>query len=545
MAGARAAFARHAWSEAFAGFAAADEEPLDAADHERMAISAYLIGADDACVSAWESAHRATLAAGDAAGAARGAFWLGLILMLRGQMAPAGGWLTRAQTLVETAQLDCPAAGYLLIPRLLEALESGDAAAARDLAVAATNVGRRFGDADLCAFGTLGHGQALIALDDTAGGTARLDEAMVSVTAGEVGPITTGIVYCAVILECMQLFDLQRATEWTEALRAWCDDQPDLVPYRGQCLVHRSQLMQASGDWTGAMTLAAAARERLDDPPHPALGLACYQAAELHRLTGAFDAAELEYRHASRNGREPMPGLALLELAHGDVAAAAATIRRALEEHGSTVERPALLAAAVDIARVGGDLANARAAVDELRVIAARSSSAVLRSMAAQASGTVLVCEGDAVAALTELRAAAAGWQSLHMPYEGARVATLIGLACSMLGDRISARIEFDNARETFVTLGAVPDVERLDLLQAGLVHDDHAPGGAPQSPILSARELEVLTLVCAGRTNREIAAELAISAHTVSRHVEHIFAKLDVTNRAAATAYAYANSLL
>ena len=95
------------------------------------------------------------------------------------------------------------------------------------------------------------------------------------------------------------------------------------------------------------------------------------------------------------------------------------------------------------------------------------------------------------------------------------------------------------------MTLGAVPDVERLDLLQAGLVHDDHAPGGAPQSPILSARELEVLALVCAGRTNREIAAELAISAHTVARHVEHIFAKLDVTNRAAATAYAYANSLL
>jgi tetratricopeptide (TPR) repeat protein len=339
---ARAAFERQAWGDAFSAFAAAAERSsLDAVDHERRAICAYLIGEDDECAQALEAAHRAALEADDAAGSARCAFWLAMCLMLRGQMAQAGGWLTRAERLIEEAKVDCAASGYLLIPGLLGSLDAGEPTTARDLAVQATEIGNRFDDVDLRAFGTLGHGQALIAMGDTDDGTARLDEVMVSVTAGEVGPITSGIVYCAVILECMQLFDLQRASEWTDALSAWCDAQPDLVPYRGQCLVHRSQIHQAAGDWPDAITAAEAACRRLTDPPHPALGLAYYQEAELHRLVGAFEEAESEYRHASRNGYHPMPGLALLQLARGDAGAAAASVQRALQEAGNPLERPA------------------------------------------------------------------------------------------------------------------------------------------------------------------------------------------------------------
>jgi hypothetical protein len=243
IARARAAFARQAWGEAFATFSAADEEAsLEAADHERRAVCAYLLGEDEACREAWEAAHRVALEAGDAPDAARCAFWLALCLMLRGQMAQAGGWLARAEGLVDGLAPHCPASGYLLIPRLLGALEAGEPATALDLAVQTTDLGTQLRDADLRAFGILGHGQALIGTGQVVQGTARMDEVMVSVTAGEVGPITSGIVYCAVILECMQLFDLQRAWEWTEALRAWCDAQPDLVPFRGQCLVHRSQI---------------------------------------------------------------------------------------------------------------------------------------------------------------------------------------------------------------------------------------------------------------------------------------------------------------
>jgi DNA-binding NarL/FixJ family response regulator len=529
---AREAFARRAWTQALEAFATADG--LERADHERFAIAAYLAGADEQCERSWKAAYQAALDDGESAEAARCAFWLGLCLMLRGQMAQAGGWLTRTESLIVEADVDCAASGYLLIPALLGALEGGDAAGARDLALRAIDIGKRFDEADLRAFGVLGLGQAFIALGDTVHGTARLDEVMVSVTADEVGPITSGVVYCAVILECMALFDLRRAAEWTGALSDWCDAQPDLVPYRGQCLVHRSQLQMVAGQWSDAITTADAACRRLTDPPHPALGLAYYQEGELHRLLGAIEEAEAAYRQASRHGHDPVPGFALLEMARGDIDAAATTIRRALHEARS----PVLLAAAVDVLRAAGDVAGARAAAEELTAFASSAPSAVLGAMAAQASGAVLVAEGDPVAGLTELRAAARAWQSLRMPYEGARSAVLLGLACAALGDRAAATMEFDKARLTFTELGARPDLERLDVLTG------------PTTPLtdgagLSEREREVLIELASGKTNREIASVLHISQHTVGRHVENIFTKLGVTSRAAATARAYKLGLI
>ncbi len=541
---AQTAFARQDWKDAFVAFTAAGERTaLDAAGHERRAICAYLLGKDDACAEAWEAAHRAAVKADDPAEAARSAFWLASCLMMRGQMAQAGGWLARAERLV--AGLDCAAAGYLLIPALLAALGGGDAATARDLGVEASELGNRFGDADLGAFGTLGHGQALIAAGDVSGGIARLDEAMVAVKAGEVGPIASGIVYCAVILECIQLFDFQRASEWTDALSAWCEAQPDLVPYRGQCLVHRAQLKQASGDWGDAISAAEAACRRLRDPPHPALGLAYYQQADLHRLVGNFDAAEEMYREASRSGYQPMPGLALLKLAQGDADAAAAAIQRALQEPGHPLKRTALLFAAVDVLRAAGDLSGARSAAEKLATIAAASAAEVIVAMAAHARGTVLLAEGDPVEALADLRAAATAWRALHMPYEAAGASVLVGLACAALGDRTSAALEFDNARATFDYLGALPDLDRLSTLSSGLVEGAGSGAKAGKAANLSARERQVLAHLAAGRTNREIAASLVISPHTVGRHVENIFTKIGVTSRAAATAYAYEHHLV
>jgi ATP/maltotriose-dependent transcriptional regulator MalT len=360
------------------------------------------------------------------------------------------------------------------------------------------------------------------------------------VTADEVGPITSGIVYCAVVLECMKLFDFARASEWTRALSAWCDSQPDLVPYRGQCLVHQSQLEQAAGNWRDAVVTVRRACARLTDPPHPAVGLAYYQAGELHRLVGSFVEAQTAYVEANRSGYQPLPGLALLELARGDVDAAVATIRRALREAVGPMQRPGLLAAAVEIDLAAGELEDARAAAAELRDIAAGSASKALQAMADHAAGAVHLAEGEAGHALTDLRAAAVTWRQLQMPYEGARTAVALGQVCTALGDRAAAALEYSGAEQVFAELGAGPDRERLRTMAESLT----SVAGTPTPP-LSGREREVLAEVAAGKTNRQIATALTISEHTVGRHLENIFAKLGVTSRAAATAYAYEHHLL
>ncbi|MDT0351086.1 response regulator transcription factor [Pseudonocardia charpentierae] len=532
---ARAAFAARAWREAADAFAvAASSAPLAVDDHGRRAVAAFLVGDDVTCERAWDQAYRGAVVAGDGPAAARYAWWIAFCLLLRGRMAQAGGWLTRSRRLVDEAGVECAASGYLLIPEFLGVLDA-DPVAAHDLAVQAGEIGARLGDSDLQALGLLARGQALIGMGRTADGFGCLDDVMLSVTSGEVGPIATGVVYCAVILECMAQFDLARASEWTAALSGWCAAQPDLVPFRGQCLVHRSQLQQLSGDWTSAVATAEEARRRLADPPHPALGLARYQQGELCRLLGHAERAADAYRDASRLGCDPIPGVALLELSRGRSAVASASVRRALREARTATERPALLAAAVDIFCACGDAAAARSAAEELTTMASASTSPVLEAMAAHATGTVLIIEGEPATALQHLRSAAHSWRTLQMPYEAARTSVAIGLACAALSDHTGAELEFGNAQEAFLALGAEPDVDRLNALT----------GGPPPAENLSERERDVLIHLAAGKTNREIAEALGISPHTVRRHVEHIFSKLGVTSRTAATAHAYEHGLL
>jgi DNA-binding NarL/FixJ family response regulator len=113
----------------------------------------------------------------------------------------------------------------------------------------------------------------------------------------------------------------------------------------------------------------------------------------------------------------------------------------------------------------------------------------------------------------------------------------LVALACRGLGDEDAAELELDAARATFAQLEAEPDLARVDeLARTGSSRGPHG---------LTERELEVLRRLAAGATNRAIAAELVLSVRTVDRHVSNIFAKLGVSSRAAATAYAYEHNVL
>jgi DNA-binding CsgD family transcriptional regulator len=536
---AREAFQRRSWADAYDRLAAADQEtPLGAEDLERMAVAAYLTGRVLESDGHWARAHQAFLAAGSPERGARCAFWLAIGLMERGEAAQGAGWLMRARRTLAECGEECVEVGYLLMPDALRLLGEGDLERAAAAFAEAASIGERFRDHDLVALARHGQGRALIRAGRSAEGVALLDEAMVAVTAGECSPIVAGDVYCGVLSGCHELFDWRRAQEWTAALTRWCGEQRDLVPYRGQCLLRRAELMQLRGRWSDALAEARSACERLADPPgQQGLGAAFYQVAELHRLRGEPAEAEEAYRQASLHGRRPQPGLALLRLLQGDVAAALGAIRVAADEARERRTRPRMLAALVEIALAAGELEAARAAADGLASAAEELDVPYLRAVARQSAGAVLLAEGGAADALAPLREAQRLWHELEAPYEAARARVLAARACRELGDEAGAQLELDAAAAALQAIGAAGDLDRIGRLR----REPAAPGQPP----LTAREVEVLRLVAAGLTNRGIADRLGISEKTVARHVSNLFVKLGLSSRSAATAYAFRHGLV
>jgi len=411
----------------------------------------------------------------------------------------------------------------------------GDREQALACAQETTAVGRRFGDADLIALGLSAQGRLTLMSGAVPQGLVLFDEAMTGVASGEVSPVWAGDIYCLMIEGCQEVSDFGRAAEWTDALTLWCDRQPGLVPWAGQCAVHRGQIMALRGAWTEALEeLELALQRYVRAEATEASGLALAERGDVLRLQGEYAAADAAYTEAGTFGFEPQPGLALLWLAQGRQEVAHAAVVRLLAETEGPVGRARLLPAAVQVLLAVGEVDRALECATELAAIAQGFGCAAVTAESRDAVGLLRLAVGDPAGALPHLRAARSGWSQLGCPYRVARTQGQLGRCLAELGDAESATRELRAALSTLTGLGAGPDAESVRRLLA----PSQLPGG------LTEREAQVLRLLASGRSNAEIAAELVLSHKTVARHLSNIYTKLDVTTRTAAAAYAFEHEL-
>ena len=536
LAAARAAYGAHAWPAAREGFRAAREGgPLPAADLSALADSAWWLGRVDESIAEGERAYRTHLDEGHPRAAAWTAIGVAVNFLLRGDEAVGSGWIGRAARLL-AEEPECVEQGYLAYFLEIEgALDSPDRDAVLAAARRVREMGRRHDDPNLVAASLLGEGRVLLRMGRVAQGLALLDEAMVAVLSGDVAPDWAGSIYCHMMSACVELADLRRARQWVVATESWLDALPAAVLFTGICRVHRSQVLQAGGQWDRAEEEAARVCAELADIACSIAGEGYYQLGEVRRLRGQLDTAEAAYQRAHRLGRDPQPRLALLRCVQGRRGPALASVRSALlAETANRLVRARLLTAAVEVALAADEIAEAEAAGGELATIADEYASPGFTAAAEQARGAVLLARGRPAEALPVLRSACRRWQELDAPYDCARGRVLLAAAYRALNDADGAELELAAAAEVFEALGAGPDAVAV-AAQRGLLTP---PGG------LTDREAEVLACLAAGSSNREIAAALVISEKTVARHLSKIFTKLGVTSRTAAAAYAHRHGI-
>ena len=527
--GAHEAFRRRQWQAAYDAFRAC--AVLAADDYDALGESAHWLGRADEVIECYTEAYR--LHVEEAAGrrAAISAFMLAIYLRLRGEGAQADGWIARAQRLLaeeaEGAEHGYPL--YLETARLMGSDLEAAVASARRM----QDLGRRFGDDTLAALGVFFEGRARVKQARVVEGLALLDEAMLAALSDKLKPMWTGAIYCGLLDACHELVDLARAREWTEATRRWCSPLPVASLYPGICRVHSAEMLAVAGAWEEAEAEALHACRDMAEIDVFAVADGYYEVGEIRRRRGDLAGGEDAYGRAHQLGRDPQPGLALLRLAQGRISSAASSIAAAIAGfNGSRLERAPLHAAQVEIALAGGDPGLAEESAAELADTAATFDSPGLRAAAHRCQGAVALAKGQAVTALAALRLALNMWQQLDAPYEAARTRVLLADAYRALDDVDASTRECATARATFERLGAAADLRALD--------------ASPEAPCgLSAREVEVLSLVAMGKSNREIAGQLFLSEKTVARHLSNIFTKLNVSSRSAATAFAFANGVV
>jgi ATP/maltotriose-dependent transcriptional regulator MalT len=531
---AREALAHHDWSRCHD---AAEGPPLEdpGSEAERLDLlgeALWWLGRLDECIDVRERAYRALEDLGDHRGAGRCAVWLYEHHCQRARPAIGSAWLRRARRALE-GDARCVEHGALLLREAELAHGDGELDDAAALAERAHDLGRDLASPDLEAEALQALGRVLIDAGQPKLGLAHLDEAMLLAVEGRLGPYSTGKVYCSLISACEDLGDLRRAAEWTDATSQWARQHPFAI-FPGICRIHRAVVLERRGELADAEREASQACAELLASHLPNAAAAFAEVGDIRRRLGDLERAEEAFARAEELGGRTCAGTALLRLAQGRVDAAARIVAGCIAEQSpNPLARARLLPIAAQIAIAAGDPDGAATSVRELESIAESFDIPLLHATAALARGRLQLAEQAPAAATVTLREALRRWQELGVPYEVATTKTLLAQALSAGGDDEGARELFASARALFEQIGV-----RLDVVVTAAADQPGLPAG------LTAREVEVLRLVASGLSNKDIAAELYLSAKTVSRHLTNIFTKIGVSSRSAATAFAFEQRL-
>jgi ATP/maltotriose-dependent transcriptional regulator MalT len=533
----RAAIAAHDWAAALdaaqsAAPTTASDPRADADRADLEAEAAWWLGRIDTCIEARERAFQRYDELGASREAGQCAVWLWEHQMISARPAIAGAWLRRARNALED-DTGSAAYGSLLLREAEVAHGQGDLAGAAARAAEVIDLARRLRSPDLEAEALQTRGRIRIDEGDVARGMGDLDEAMLFAVEGRLRPFSTGKVYCSLISACEDVGDVDRAAEWTDATLRWAQQHPFAI-FPGICRVHRAMVLKRKGDLAEAEREAARACEELSRSHVGNSAAAHAEVADIRRRLGDLDAAEASFARAQELNGRTCGGLALVRLAQGRTDEAVATIAGCLHDTGHRLARAALLPIQVHVAVAAGDLSTARSALDELDAIVEEYGGPLMQATLQSTRGRLELAEGAATATAT-LRSAVGAWDAMAIPYEVATARTLLGEALRSAGDEAAAIEAFRAASEVFDGIGARLDADLLS--------------GAEAKPALPAgltnREVEILQLIAGGLTNNEIAAELFLSAKTVSRHLSNIFTKVGVSSRAGATAFAFEHHLV
>jgi tetratricopeptide (TPR) repeat protein len=454
--GAREAAARGDWEEAYDRLVKADADALlGAAELSLLGEVAYAAGHLDVTIEAWERAHALSAQAGDQVAAAGAAVRVAMHLLLdTALMAPVRGWLARAERLLEGRE-ESPAHAWLAAVRAYERMLSGEVQGARQWSERAIAVGSRCEPA-ACAVGRVAAARLRILDGDVEEGLALLDEVGVAAVSGELDPLSTGLVYCELVCALQGVAQYDLAEQWTEAMERWCQTNA-IGSLRGRCRVHRAEILRLRGACDEAEREAQVACDELSPYLRRELGWPLSELGRIRLRKGDIDGAEEALLAAHRVGWEPQPGLALVRLAQGDAAAAAASIRDALDRPSrvpskelppdTDLQRAPLLEAQVEIEIAAGDLGRARAAADDLERVAARFESKALVAGAALARGRVRLAEGHVAEAERCCSEAARLWNGIGAPYEAAVARMVLAEALRAGGGEEQAVLELGAAR--------------------------------------------------------------------------------------------------